>query len=52
MSIKKLLGLTGTNISDCEIIAKLTQAQRRNLDEIEFVKVDGTVIKIQLPISS
>ena len=52
MSIKNLLGLAGTNISDCEIIAKLTEAQRRNLDEIEFVKIDGTVIKIQLPVYS
>ena len=49
MSIKNLLGLTDVAISDNEIIAKIAEAQRKNLSEVEFIKLDGTRIKIGLP---
>ena len=48
MSIRKLLGLNGTGISDDEIMAKLVDAQKRNLDEVEF-NIDGKTVKISLP---
>lgn len=49
MSLKNLLGLTDANISDSEIMAKVAEAMRKNLSEIEFVKLDGSRIKIELP---
>ena len=49
MSIKNLLGLTDIDISDSEIMAKIREAQRKNLSEVEFIKLDGTRIKIELP---
>ena len=49
MSLKNLLGLTDANISDSEIMAKVAEAMRKNLSEIEFIKLDGSRIKIELP---
>ncbi len=49
MSIKNLLGLSDIDISDSEIMAKIREAQRKNLSEVEFIKLDGTRIKIELP---
>ena len=49
MSIKNLLGLKDANISDCDIMAKIREAQRNNLTEVEFVKLDGSRVRIELP---
>ncbi|MBW2995910.1 hypothetical protein KY332_01285 [Candidatus Woesearchaeota archaeon] len=47
MSLKQLLGLDG--ISDFEIMMKLMDAQKQDLDEVDFVKEDGSVVKVRLP---
>jgi len=49
MTIKKLLGLDKANISDTEIIARLSEARKKNLGEVEFICPDGSRIKILLP---
>ena len=49
MSLKNLIGLTDVNISDCDIIAKIAEAKHKGLSEIEFIKLDGSRIKIKLP---
>ena len=49
MSLKQLLGLNEAGISEPEIMGKFIEAQKRNLDEIEFITQDGAVIKIHLP---
>ena len=49
MSLKNLLGLTEINISDSEIMAKVAEARKKGLSEIEFIKIDGTSIRIELP---
>ena len=49
MSLKNLLGLTDVNISDSEIMAKVAEAMRKGLSEVEFIKVDGSRTKIRLP---
>lgn len=49
MSLKSILGLGDVGISESEIMTKLTEAQRKNLDEIEFVTNKGDTIKISLP---
>ena len=46
--LKKLLGLNSADISDEEIIAKVREAQKRNLDYIEF-NVDGDITKVGIP---
>lgn len=48
MSIKNLLGLKEAGITDAEIVKKITEAQRKNLNEVEF-DVDGKTIKIRMP---
>jgi hypothetical protein len=47
MSLKQMLGLEG--ISDFEIMMKLMDAQKQDLDEVDFVKEDGSVVKVHLP---
>ncbi|MBW2982049.1 hypothetical protein KY343_04165 [Candidatus Woesearchaeota archaeon] len=49
MSLKNLLGLTDISISDCEIMAKVAEAKHKGLSEIEFIKTDGSAVKIELP---
>lgn len=49
MSLKRLLGLEETGISDAEIAAKLIDAQKKNLDEVDFIKADGSTIQVKLP---
>ena len=48
MSLKKLLGLSEADISDEEIIAKVREAQKRNLDYIEIM-VKGDMVQIKIP---
>ena len=47
MSLKKMLGLAG--ISDFEIMGKLRKAQKQDLDGVDFISEDGSVVKILLP---
>ena len=49
MSIKNLLGLEELEISDIEIMDKFISAQKKQLGEIEFIRPDGSNIKILLP---
>jgi len=49
MSIKNILGLGETGLTDYEIIAKIKEAQKRNLNEVEFINIDGSVIKVFIP---
>jgi hypothetical protein len=49
MSLKQLLGLSETGISEFEIMKKLRKAQMRKIEEVDFEKVDGSVIRIKLP---
>ncbi|MBW2966185.1 hypothetical protein KY342_03715 [Candidatus Woesearchaeota archaeon] len=49
MSIKNLLGLRDVTISDHEIIAKVSEAQSKNLTEVEFIRLDGSIVRIKLP---
>jgi len=49
MSLKKLLGLNQAGISDFEIMNKLKEAYAHDLDEIDFIAEDGSVVKIRLP---
>ena len=48
MSLKELFGLTNEDISDSEIIAKLKEAQKNNLNTLEFTKKDGSKIMLML----
>ncbi len=48
MSLKQLLGLEKTNISEAEIMTKIKEAQHKDLDSVDFV-VDGEVIKVSFP---
>lgn len=49
MSLKKILGLGNSRISECEIMNKIVEAQKKDLDEVEFVSQDGTITKVSLP---
>lgn len=48
MSIKQLLGLDEAGLTDAEIMGKILEAERQNLDEVEF-DVDGDIVKISIP---
>ena len=49
MSLKALLGLEDTDISEDEITFKIGDALRKNLDVVEFVTADGEKITVKLP---
>lgn len=49
MSIRNMLGLGETGLTDYEILAKIKDAQRKNINEIEFIGMDGSVIKLFVP---
>ena len=49
MSVKTLLGLEETDLSDVEIQAKLKEALAKNLDTIEFTDTNGKKIIVRLP---
>ena len=49
MSLKNILGLAETGLSDYEIVAKIRNAQKKNLNEVEFINIDGSVTKIFIP---
>ena len=49
MSIKKILGLAETGLTDYEIVAKIKEARRKNLNEVDFINIDGSVTKIFIP---
>ncbi len=49
MSLKKLLGLEDTNISDDEILARIKDALDKNISDIEFTTKSGEKIQIRLP---
>ena len=43
LSLKQLLGLTE------EIVKKINEAFKNKLDEVDFFKKDGSVVKVHLP---
>ena len=47
--IKQWLGLVENDISDSEIMQKLRNALKNDLDEVDFIKKDGTVVKVKFP---
>ncbi|MBD3354442.1 hypothetical protein GF361_00475 [Candidatus Woesearchaeota archaeon] len=49
MALKELLDLKEAGISDSEIIRRLRDADKDNLDEVNFLRPDGTKIKLFLP---
>lgn len=49
MTLKHLLELDETGISDIEIMARFIEAQKKQLGEVEFVKPDGSRVRILLP---
>ena len=49
MSIKTLLGLDESGITDIEIMSRFISAKKRQLGEVEFIKPDGSKVKILLP---
>ena len=49
MSIRTLLGLEDIGITDSEIMAKFISAQKKQLGEVEFIRPDGSRVKILLP---
>ncbi|MBS3138577.1 hypothetical protein J4207_02625 [Candidatus Woesearchaeota archaeon] len=49
MSLKNLLGLDDMNISDTEIMEKIKSALDHDLNEVEFVRNDGTLVVVRLP---
>jgi hypothetical protein len=49
VSLKHLFGLDDLRLSDAEIMARIKSAFDRDLNEVEFVKKDGTKVVIKLP---
>jgi len=49
MSLKQLIGLNESGISDYDIIKKIKDAEINKLEEVDFAKPDGGVTKIHLP---
>ena len=49
MSLKKLLGLNQAGISEFEVMGKLNDAVAHDLDEVDFIAEDGSVIRVKLP---
>jgi len=49
MGIKNLLGLEDLGITDVEIMSRFLSAQKNQLGEIEFLRPDGSTVKILLP---
>ena len=47
--IKQLLGLDELDISDSEIMGRLIEAQKNDLDEVDFIAEDGSTVRIFLP---
>ena len=48
MSLKKLLGLDNVSMTDCELMARIREAQTQNQDFVEF-EVNGEIIRMSLP---
>lgn len=48
-NIKQLLGLDESKVSDSDIMERLIKAQKENIEEVDFVKEDGTVVRVRLP---
>jgi len=51
MSLKNILGLAETGLTDYEIMAKIREARRKNLNEVDFINADGSVTKIFIPLT-
>lgn len=47
--IKNLLGLEQTKLNDYEIMAKIKEAQKKNIGEITIFDDDGTKVRVLLP---
>lgn len=49
MSLKNLLGLEGTSLSETEILARIKEARSKNIGEIEFSTTEGSKVIVKLP---
>lgn len=49
MSVKKLLGLDNTTLTDTEIIQKILNAEDHDIDEVDFQREDGTIVRVKVP---
>lgn len=49
MSLKKLLGLENSRITEWEIMSKLAEAKKKNVNELMLSTNDGNEIKISIP---
>jgi hypothetical protein len=49
MALRVLFGLEDMDISDADIMAKIKDAFDHDLQEVQFVKGDGTKVIIKLP---
>lgn len=47
--IKNLVGLGQSTLSDYDIMAKINEAQKKNLNEVDFIDEDGKKVKVLLP---
>ena len=44
MSLKKLLGLEGSDLSEREIMGKISEARRQNLGSVEFRSSNSRIV--------
>ena len=49
MSLRQLFGLEEMDISDADIMAKIKEAFDKDLNEVEFIRDDGSKVVIKLP---
>jgi hypothetical protein len=49
MSLRDLLGLQGTALSDSDVLKKIKEAADRNQGEVEFTCNDGSKVRIKIP---
>ena len=49
MTLKKLLGLNQSRITEWEICAKIAEAQKLGLEEVDFTDEFGNIVKIHIP---
>ncbi|MFC1801237.1 hypothetical protein ACFLZB_02145 [Nanoarchaeota archaeon] len=47
--LKSLLGVGDMDLSDREIMARFKQAYDQDMDEVEFLKADGSKVVVRLP---
>jgi len=49
MSLKSLLGLENTSLTDTQIMAKIQEAKDKGQEEVEFMTKDGKKVIVKIP---